>query len=781
MNPAAARWAELAPLLDRVLDAGPDEREAVIATLAIDDELRTALLDLLAHESAAGILDDEDGRVTRALLEDAPPVAWPQIVGPYRIVRLLGEGGSGSVFLAEREVDGYVQRVALKLLRSGVRDPAERERFRRERRILARLEHAHIARLIDGGFDDDGVPWFALEYVDGEPLTAWCDARRLDVDARLALFDDICAAVAHAHRALVVHRDLKPANILVDDGGRVRLLDFGIAHLLDPSTRTEATRTGLRRLTPAYAAPEQFDGGAITTATDVYALGVLLHELLTGLRPQRYGDGDIRLPSALFAADTHAQAFATARSSNARALVRRLRGDLDTVLAVALARDPSRRYAGVEAFAEDLRRHRTQRPVLARRPSPGYRFARFLRRHRAASALAVLLVLSLAAGIVATVNESRNAREAATQALREAARADAAKHFVLALFSGVTPDESRGREVGARELLERGEARLAETLAQQPQLEAELSTVLAGAWRQLGALDRAAALATRAHAVASDPAARHAAAFEQANVLAAQGHFDEAESALRSALAEAPDARAKAGARVRLAELLAERGHPDAALALLAEALAADRDDADLLLRDTAALGRVRFRAGDLDRAEEALRDALVRARDVHGDVHTLTAGLEHDLAVVLIQRGNAKEAADLLDGALRTRTLLLGARHPDVAQSRFDLAVARQRLGDTASARTLYEEALVTQRAALGEHHPDVASSLNSLAMLDYAQGRHDAAITRLGEALAVARTAWGEAHPTVATMLGNLAGIERAAGRIDDAARDQQAALTA
>ncbi len=777
----STRWAELAPLLDRVLDAATADREALIATLAIDEDLRERLRALVAHDAGAGILDGDSGRVAHALLDPAPAIEWPKAVGPYRIVRLLGEGGSGSVFLAERDVDGYVQRVALKLLRSGVRDPLERERFRRERRILARLEHPHIARLLDGGFDDDGVPWFALEYVDGEPLTAWCDRRRLDVEARLALFDDICAAVAHAHRAFVVHRDLKPANILVDGDGRVRLLDFGIAHLLDPTAPEQVTRTGMRRMTPAYAAPEQFDGSAITTATDVYALGVLLHELLTGLRPQRDAGGDVRLPSAVLAAAANVQALAEARSTHVRALVRRLRGDLDTVLGVALARDPARRYAGAEALAEDLRRHRTQRPLRARRTSAGDRLARFLRRHRSASALGLLLVLSLVAGVVATLRESQHARVAAAQALREAERADAAKDFVLALFAGVSPDESRGREIGARELLERGEARLAEVLAQQPQLEAELSTVLAGAWRQLGALERAADLAARAREVATDAVTRHAASLEHGNVLAAQGQVDEAEAALRDALATATGPAAAAAARVRLAELLADRGQPDAALTLLDEAIAADRGDAGLLLRDTAALGRVRFRAGDLAGAAQALEDALARSRDLHGVSHTRTAGLQHDLAVVLLQRGDAAAAAELLETALRTRTGLLGERHPDVAQTRFNLAVARQRLGDAVRARTLYEEALATQRAVLGEHHPDVASSLNSLAMLDYAQGRLDAAIGRLGEALVAARAAWGDTHPTVATMLGNLAGIERAAGRIDDAARDQQAALTA
>ncbi len=780
MNPAVrARWRELAPLLDRVLDLDPDDREDFIARAAGDDELRELLRGLLAQSESQGILDADSGRFAGALLDADAPAPPPRThAGPYRLVRLLGEGGSGSVHLAERAADGYTQRVALKLLRNGVHDPAERERFRRERRVLARLEHPDIARLLDGGFTDDGVPWFALEYVEGESLIAACDARHLDVDARLRLLEDVCAAVAHAHRALVVHRDLKPANILVDAHGRPRLLDFGIAKLLDDGDDTEQTRTGLRRLTPGYAAPEQFDGGAITTATDVYALGVLLVELLTGTRPPRSTpEGPPRLAMP---ADRATQ-IADARATTPAALERRLRGDLATIAATALAHDPARRYASVAALGEDLARCRTRRPILARRASIGYRLARFARRQPAVVALSALLVASLVAGIAATWREAHRAREAAARATLEATRADAVRDFVLALFAGVTPDESRGRDIGARELLERGETRMSETLASQPELEAELSAVLAGAWRQLGALDRAEALASHADGEATSPAARHAATLELGAVREAQGQAEAAEAALRTALANATDARGAHDARVRLAGVIADRGRPDEAFALLDEALAADQADAKRLQRDLAVLGTVRFRAGDLPGAEAALRDAHAKALAAYGAQHTTSARAAHDLAVVLLQRGATADAATLLEKAVATRVSLLGARHPDVAQSRFNLAVARQRLGEADTARAMFMDALALQRELLGGRHPDVASTLNSIAALDVQQGRLDDAITRFGEAVAVARAAHGEQHPTVATMLGNLASLERMTGRLDAAERNQRAALAA
>nr|WP_305119054.1 serine/threonine-protein kinase [Tahibacter harae] len=704
-----------------------------------------------------------------------PPPAQPQRIGEYRILDLIGEGGSGSVYRAEREVDGYTQQVALKLLRTGLRDPAEQARFRRERRILARLEHPAIARLIDGGFTAEGVPWFALEYVEGEPITRWCDARRLDVNARLRLFCQVCEAVEAAHRALIVHRDIKPANILVDTQGRPRLLDFGIAKLLDDSEREDDTRTGLRRLTPAYAAPEQFSGGVITTATDVYALGVLLHELLGGQRPGVAGVADTRNLSQKIG--TQSAEAAQARGLTPRQLAQRLRGELDLIVATALAADPARRYPSVAALAADLQAHLHGRPVSARPASAIYKTKKFLLRHRAGVAAAVLVLLTGVAGVAATWRESARANAAAAEALQQAQRTAAVKDFLLALFAGVSPDESKGRAVGARELIERGEARLAETLATHPELKSELSTALAGAYRQLGALERAFQLADQAVAAGAGGDLAAAARLERARVQQAQGLFDGAESDLRRVLGDSAAADSHTAARLQLVDLLVEKGQPAAARQALDEALAGAAAGAAAgtapaaRLRMLAALGPVQFSAGDVAGAETSLREALQLARTAHGEKHTQTARIEHDLAVILLQRGATEEAAQLLAGAEATRQQLLGEHHPDLAQTRFNLAVARQRLGDVAAATALYQRALENQRRSLGPDHPDVANSLNSLALLAWSQGDADTAIARLQEALDVAQRSQGGAHPSVATMLGTLSGFERYAGRLDAA----------
>ncbi|MEO7875584.1 MAG: serine/threonine-protein kinase, partial [Dokdonella sp.] len=310
-NPLERRWLELGPLFDRAFDLDDAARADFVA--AVDDvELRDALRDLLAKASIGGALDEGSGRFAAALIEAEPGLEGRRL-GAWRLGRAIGAGGMATVFAATREDGAYQQRVAVKILRHGLYDAYERERFVRERAILARLEHPHIARLLDGGLTDEGVPWFALEYVDGQPVTDYCDTRNLDLAARLRLFRGICATVDYAHRNLVVHRDLKPSNILVGANVDLKLLDFGIARLLGPGIDADATQTQARRMTPAYAAPEQSTGGAVTTATDVYALGVLLHELCTGSRPQWRDDGSLRAPSSTVTGPA-AAAIAAARS-----------------------------------------------------------------------------------------------------------------------------------------------------------------------------------------------------------------------------------------------------------------------------------------------------------------------------------------------------------------------------------------------------------------------------------------------------------------------------------
>lgn len=756
------RWRELAPLFDRAFDLHDAERESFVA--AIDDaELRDALRTLLAGTERDSPLDAGSGRYAADLVGSG---LEGRRIGAWRVGRAIGAGGMATVFSARREDGAYEQQVAIKILRHGIHDAYERERFVRERAILARLEHPNIARLLDGGLTAEGVPWFALEYVDGAEIIAHCDERRLDLDARLLLFREICATVDHAHRNLVVHRDLKPSNILVDRDGHLKLLDFGIARLIGEDDNDDATRTQSRRLTPAYAAPEQRDGGAVTTATDVYALGVLLHELCVGVRPQWRDDGSLRGPASLLTDEV-----ARVRGGDPRGLRKRLSGELGLVIAKALRAEPTQRYAGAAELADELRRLADGRPIRARADSRAYRLAKFARRHRLALGVGAAFALAILAGAAATAWQARAARA-------EAQRADAVRDFLLALFNGIAPDESKGRVVSARELVDRGAARLDETLAREPRSEAALATALATAYRQLGDFKQAGTFADRAVAAASDAASHSAALLERGCARAAQGDYDAAERDLRDALSQASDTqRGEAG--LRLADVLAERGHLDEALAQAQGVLAQARAPAERE-RALAAIGGIEFRRGKLDDAARDLRDALTLARAGRGEAHTQTASIEHDLGVVVLQQGDAKAAAALFEQALATRRALLSNEHPDIADSEFNLGTALRRAGDRERAAQLIGDAVAMQRKLLGAQHPSVANGLNSLAVIAYEQGDVTTAITRLGEAIEVARAAYGPTHATVATMQNNLAAMQRAAGRYADAEATAREALT-
>jgi serine/threonine-protein kinase len=500
VNAIERHWDRVGPWLDELFEIAAPEREAWLRARCDEPALRAEVLALLVEETAGAHALDE---IRRWL--GAAPLEGQQ-VGPYRLVRHLGDGGMGSVHLAERETAEFTQRVALKLLRIGAVSPSQIELFRREQQIHAALGHPHIARVLDSGITAGGVPYFALEYVDGAPIDRHCDERSLGIDARLRLLLPVCDAVQFAHQNLVVHRDLKPSNILVTHDGEPKLLDFGIAKLLaDPNAATSPTATGTALLTPAYAAPEQFRGGPITTATDVYALGVVLVELLTGRRPapaDTATSSTQRAPSRL-AADV-APDVAARRGLDPVALRRRLKGDLDWIAARALDPDPTRRYPGAGALADDLRRHLEGRPIRARPDSLAYRTGKFVRRNAAAVGVAALAAVSLIGATAFSIAQAERARREATRAASEAARAEteaaranAAKTFLLQLFVQGAPGSSAPPDTAA-EMLERGQAEALRQFEGQPELQVEVLGAIGDVERQRGNLAAARAPLERA-------------------------------------------------------------------------------------------------------------------------------------------------------------------------------------------------------------------------------------------------------------------------------------------
>jgi serine/threonine protein kinase len=521
LGPADAE--RVAALLDEAMDLPHDERLAWEQDLARrEPQLHRLVADLLATMALAA--------VPRASRDAAapPPPAQPETAeliarglvratrepaalegrrfGPYRVLRLLGRGGMGSVWLAERADGLFTRQVALKLVHASLAGPTLADRFARERRILGALQHPHIARLLDAGVADDGQPYLAIEYVEGQPITTWCDAQHLPLAARIALVLQVLSAVQYAHQNLVVHRDLKPQNILVTPEGQVRLLDFGIAKLLgdDGQAReTELTQLGGRALTPDYASPEQIAGGAVSTASDVYSLGVLLYTLLCGQRPyQLRRDSRGALEDAILSAaplrpsqQPISEAAAQARAGTPRRLAQQLAGDLDTIVLQALKKDPAERYATADALRQDLQRYLAGEPVQARPDRALYRLRKYVGRHRwqVGAGLAIGgLVLGAAA---VSLWQAGLAREQATLAQRETRRAQAVQGFLLDIFRANSvdqPDPVRARQTTARELLDAGARRAAESLQGAPEAQSEVLGTLADMYFQLGLGDDAA-------------------------------------------------------------------------------------------------------------------------------------------------------------------------------------------------------------------------------------------------------------------------------------------------
>jgi len=497
------QMAVISRLLDEALALDEAGRRRWLQDLPSEHQqlagsLRAALFPEPARRDSLGtlpkIIASEDSQTLPSGLEGAR-------VGPYRVLSLLGYGGMGSVWLAERADGLFTRRVALKLIHPALKSRVISERFTREREILASLNHPNIARLLDAGFTDDGQSYLALDYVAGAPLTTYCDERRLGTRERLELFRQVLSAVQYAHANLVIHRDLKPANILVTEEGQVQLLDFGIAKLLteEEAKETELTQLGGRALTPDYAAPEQIAGAPVTTAADVYALGVMLYELLTGERPYRLKrDSRGALEEAILRAEPAApsraassEAAAAARATTAKKLSSSLRGDLDTIAIKALKKLPAERYPTVNAFGEDIERFLRGDVVLAQPDSAVYRALKFARRHWVGISVTSALILTLTGGLAATFYQAQRAE-------REGRKATAVKEFLIDIFkqsSVENPGGVEAKKVTAEQLLDLGARRIRVQLHDQPEVREELMDTLASLNNDLGLIDRAQTLA----------------------------------------------------------------------------------------------------------------------------------------------------------------------------------------------------------------------------------------------------------------------------------------------
>ena len=654
------RWTRLQELFVRAVEFEGEERIALLDEGCGEDiELRREIEAMLrAH---CGQVLEVENNLFRTLAEESTEISGDLVgrqVGSYRVLREIGRGGMGSVYLAER-VNGYRQQVALKVVRSGFVGPEMARRFRRERQILARLSHIHIAQLLDGGMTDDGRPYLVMQRIEGMPITRYCDEHRLDVAERLRLFETVCRAVQYAHRSLIVHRDLKPSNILVSDEGEVKLLDFGIAKLLDPSDEEQSstdprTRTELRMMTPEHAAPEQVRGHTITTATDSYALGILLYELLTSVRPFARGDtsrSELEReicerspppPSRVVVRgersqdDPGAVSVAKARSSTPERLRRRLAGDLDTIVLHALHKEPDRRYANAEQIADDVRRHLDGEPVRARPDTLSYRLGRFALRHSWGVGAGMFFLLCLAVFAAITFRQARNLERERDRARLDQGTAEQVTQVLVDLFEVADPYKAPGGgSLRVDELLERHSDRVIAGLDGQEEIQARLRHVLG--------------LIHRAHS-----------------------QFDRSRDLLDQALAQR---RSLAGAE-----------DPEAAE----------------IFHDLAVL---ESKTGHRGEAEGMLRESLALHRRLFGDLHETVAQCLQDLAFILPPE--SPEKLEALENALAIRRRISPTPHVGIAASLNDLALLKFERSQIDEGVELLRQARSIVEGELGPGHP--------------------------------------------------------------------------
>lgn len=722
--PQHAAPDSVAELFGRALEAAPEQRAALLADACADrPALRAEVESLLAaHGSLGSFLEIRPVEAARA-----PQVPGARI-GPYRLLAELGHGGMGTVYRAERADGAFEQEVALKLIRQDLGSEALRQRFLRERQIQARLAHPNIARLLDGGVTADGWPYFAMELVRGTPVTEYCDRQRLPIAARLELLEQACRAVQHAHAHLIVHRDLKPSNMLVTEDGVLKLLDFGIAKPLteEPETAGSLTHAGLQPLTPEYAAPEQLRGEAVTTATDIYVLGVVLHELLTGRRP-RPG----RAEHAALEPEVPDPKVAAARASTPERLRRALAGDLEAIVLQALREEPEQRYGSVAALAEDLRRYRSGQPVHARPATLRYRTMKLVRRHRFAASAAAVALASLLLGLAASVWQARAAARERDRAEAAAAEASEVASYFVELFRSIDPENDSGRVVTAKELLDHGAARVETTLAERPLTRARLQEAMAGVYLHMRLLEPAARLLESAVAArVQQQGDAHPALFEPLLDLGAI-HY----RATRYAQAQETLDRA-----LRVAE---SAGLTDGPAFARAQVLAGNLQ-----------MGRRSWAA-----AEAAYRRALeihARGAGAHEDDRT---SILNNLGVALAAQRRYTEAELVHRQALAAREQEKGAKHFSVAQSLVNLALVARARGHIERAAPLVERALSIRETTYGHEHPSVAEALALRAEVHLASGRAVAAESDCRETLRIRAASLGTAHPETAVAELRLA----------------------
>ncbi len=801
-----AHWNRVKELFEQALEKPQTNRlEFLREQCAEDSATFVEVKDLLsADERPHSILE---GPAVDAL--DLPDgfLAEGTRIGVYKIVRGIGQGGMGAVYLAERADGHFRQQVALKIIKRGMDSVEILKRFEAERQILAQLHHPHIARLLDGGLTDDGLPYFTMEYVDGHPIHEYCDTHRLSVTERLRIFQTVLSAVQYAHQNLVVHRDLKPGNLLITGDGAVKLVDFGIAKVVggehDFDALTALTQTGMRAMTPGYASPEQVRGEPVTTASDVYSLGVVLFELLTGKSPYLNTGGSLKkLEEAICdtAPDKPSRALSRVeqavtntttdtiekishlRDDEPRRLRKTLAGDLDTICLKALRKEPERRYQSVEQLADDIERFLTARPIHARPDSFSYRAGKFVKRNLIAVSATALVVAGIVTLVAFYTSRLEHERDNAQQ---EAEKAKQVTALLTSFFEEADPNLSKGEEITAREMLDQATDRIESELADQPEIQGEMLNVIGNVYIKLGDYDVAKDVLFRALAVQQIAPGKFSSEValtlhDLGTIYYNLGVYDSCEIYYQQS-ADIDKRLFGVNSKPYAIDVgdvaIAIRARGDfkraepmfrQALALKTELFGADDIEVAHTLNH---LGRLLTFLGKNGEAEPLLRRGLKIRLDTYGPDHVEVVASRGSLASLLNDQKRYDEAYELYLTSFASIKKIMGDEHHYVGAILGSMGATRYRKGDYLAADTLYQEALRVLRKNLGDSHPNLSYSLDGLGLTYMKQGKLHEADSLLRQSLKLREDGFTREHWLTAVSEGSLGELLTIEGEYSEA----------
>jgi serine/threonine-protein kinase len=714
---------------------------------------------LLASDEEAEDFIENPAIAVSQLIDETSLIG--QKIGVYLIEKELGKGGMGAVYLAERADEQFQKQVAIKLIKRGFDTDEIIRRFRHERQILAAFDHPNITRLLDGGATENGLPYLVMDYVDGLPLTSYCAEKQFSINERLNLFLQICSAVTYAHQNLIIHRDIKPSNILVTADGTPKLLDFGIAKLTASGSPQTIERTGMQMLTPEYASPEQLLGQPVTTSTDIYSLGIVLYELLTGQRPFKtqsnnpyeltrlITDSEPRKPSSVV---THGERHGSRKSAAGR----QLRGDLDNIILMAMRKEPERRYSSVEQFAADINRYLKGLPIIAREDSVGYRASKFVQRNKAGVAAGVGIVASLVAGLIATKRQAKVAR-------RQRDKAEKINEFLQKMLGSADPQVA-GKDVKVIEVLGIAAQSIEDDFARQPEIAADLHTTIGTTYLNLGLVESAEEHLQKALDIRLEYFPRRTAEVAVSlnnfgKLLQTKGDLNAAEPLYLEALKTFRFLKDD----VNVAKVLDNLGYLLALMGKKRESLRAHTEELEIrralygenhpdVAKTLGSLANAFGAVGERDKTESLYRQALTILRKFYSEEHPdVIKGMSRLASAVLLRDKNESEKLYRKVLALSRKTL--GENHPDVAWTLYDLAFLNAERGDYAESERLAREVLAMRGHGLTDEHPVTASAYLILGRSLLRQGRPEAAKPAIEECLALRRKTLGENHWLLST----------------------------